>query len=289
MFKKYLPVIILLLIGVPVALFYFFFRTVDVKENREIAFEAVPENAILIFENQSASDFFHTVNSAQRIKETMSFVAELSPLSKGLNYIDTLINDNDGLIKKVKDVPFFFSVHQTGEDKFDYFIVVRSVGRVGIHDFENVLSGLNLNYSKGSERNYVRTKISNFISAGGDRQLFVSEIKDYILISESEILVEEGIRQVREGISLHNQDDFKRVALSAGQNVNGNLFVNLSRFPSYASRAISGKSIISTRKKNLGSWLEMDFTLRPDALLLNGFASSGDTVAWLDLFLPLPA
>ncbi len=283
MFKKYLPLIILLLVAIPVALFYFFFRTIDNKDNRDISFEAVPENAILLFENQSSADFLNTLNSTRRIRETLGFVEEFSPLTKGLDYVDTLIQREDDLFKRFKNVPFFLSVHQTGEDHFDYFVVIRTMGRVGLPDFEKVLKGLNKPYTKNSERNYVRTKISNYTFGDGQEDTYISEVKDYILISQSEILLEEGIRQVREGISLQNQDDFKKVALSAGQNVSGNLFVNLARFPSFAGRAVTGNSVVSSGKKDIGSWLELDLTFRPDAILLNGFASSGDTVAWLDI------
>ena len=122
MFKKYLPLIILLLIAIPVTLFYFFFRNVESKDQRGISFEAVPENAIVLLENQSATDFFQTLSSARRVKESLALVDELSPANAILNHFDTLLQQGAALPGKMRDMPFYLSIHQTGDNKFDFFI-----------------------------------------------------------------------------------------------------------------------------------------------------------------------
>lgn len=284
MVKKYLPLIILLLIAIPVGLFYFFFRNVESKDQRDISFEAVPENAVLLLENQSAADFMNTLNSIQRIKENISLIEELAPIIEGLNKIDTLLQQGSSIGAKLKNVPVFVSVHQTGDDQYDYFIVLRSAGKLGMSEVENLLEKLVGKKGKQNSRNYVRTKITRINFGEGERDILISELKDYILISPSEPLLEGSIRQIRDGISLQDQSDFSKVALSAGQNVHGNMFINLSRFPEYIGRALNGGIPRNANDRKYGSWLELDLTLRPDALLLNGFASSGDTTAWLDIF-----
>jgi len=283
MVKKFLPLIILLLIAIPFALFYFFFRDVGNKDQRSISFEAVPENAIILLENQSTADFFHTLSSTRRIKGSLKLVKEMEPFLNGLQHFDTLMQQKPALSGKLKNVPFFVSIHQTGDDQYDYFVVVRSGGKVGLGEMENILEDLAGKKAQKSSRTYIRTKITNLKFGGEIKDLVISELKDYILFSPSETLVEGSIRQIRDGISLQDQPEFNKVVLSAGQNVHGNVFINLARFPGFASRALSS-GVKTVKGANYGTWMELDLTFRPDAILLNGFASSGDTTAWLDIF-----
>ncbi len=284
MVKKFLPLIILLLIAIPIGLFYVFFRDVESKDQRGISFEAVPENAIMLLENQSLTDFFNTISSARRIRESMNLVDELEPVFSRLLHFDTLMQQGTSLVGRFKSVPFFLSIHQTGDNQFDYFVVIRSGGKVGVTEMAGLIEDFSGKKGNSSHRTYIRTKITRLSFGEGSEDILISELKDYILISPSETLVEVDIRQIREGISLQDQEDFNKVALSAGKNVHGNMFINLSRFPGFVSRSLSDNGAKNARDKNYGTWLELDLTFRPEAILLNGFASSGDTVAWMDIF-----
>jgi len=283
MIKKYLPLIIILLIAVPLILFYVFFRDVGSKDQRILSFEAVPENAVILIENQSAADFLQAVNSTRRIKDDLMLVEGLKPVLAEILKFDTLLQKGDAKALRLKNVPFFFSVHQTGDKQYDYFVVLRPGERLGLKDIEEYIRDISGSGGAESARNYSRARISRMSLGDESKQLYLSEIKDYILISPSVTLVEASIRQVRDGISLQEDSDFNKVALSAGQNVHGNIFINLDRFPGLASLAMEGgrKAVSDLR---YGTWLELDMTFRPDAILLNGFACAGDTVAWLDIF-----
>jgi len=282
MVKKYLPLIILLLIAVPVLLFYIFFRDVSSKDQRILSFEAVPENAIILLENQSAADLLQSLNSARRIKEDLILVDELKAVISGLEQLDSIFLDRSAMAGKFKNLPVYLSIHQTGDDQHDYFIVLRSGGKVGLADLEHIINDLAGSKGKSSQRTYSRTKISSLSFGEDSSRIAYSEIRDYILISPSEILIEGAIRQIKNGISLQDNEDFNKVSLSAGQNVHGNVYVNLSRFPGFAERALANASR-NNISQPYGTWLELDLTLRPDAILLNGFASPGDTTAWLDI------
>jgi len=101
-------------------------------------------------------------------------VEEFSQLTRGLDYVDTLIQREDDLFKRFKNVPFFLSVHQTEQDHFDYFIVIRTMGKVGLPDFEKVLKGLDKPVNMSSERNYVRTKITSYTFGDDQEDIYIS-------------------------------------------------------------------------------------------------------------------
>ncbi len=287
MLKKALPFLIILLLVIPVGLFFYFFKDKTIPDNRIDAIEAVPVDAILMLESRAIPNLLQLFNSKKQIVEDLNYLDGFRPMLAGLKNLDSLLVRDKELAAKLNLVPGILSVHQTGDQQFQSLLILQANGRIGHKDFMNL--GLQLTGEKGihTEKSYSRNKIHelNFKEGSIFPKLYVSTVKKYLVISTSDLLVEEVMRNVKTGVSLNQLEDFKLAASVAGQNADANVYLNMKRFSNMASFMMNPAiASFMTEFNRYGAWLELDLTLREDMILASGFGIPGDTLAWLDLF-----
>ena len=199
MIKKLLPFLFILLLVIPIGLFFYFFKDKTIADNRIDAIEAVPVDAILVFESKAAPNLLQLFNSKHQICEDLKYQDGFKPLIESLAELDSLLIRNKVLADKMNLMPGILSIHQTGEDKFQALFVLQSNGRIGYKDFMTLGSELAGNKGSHQEKTYTRTKIHQLKFSDGTvfPELFIASVKKYIVISPSDLLVEDVIRQVK--------------------------------------------------------------------------------------------
>lgn len=287
MLKKILPFLIIILLVVPIGLFWFFFKDKQIPDNRIDAIEAVPVNSIFALETRAFPNLLQLLNAKKQIVEDLGFVPGIKPYLDGIRKIDSLLIRDKVLFEKLNMVPGVFCLNQTGDKKFDPLLVLQTNDRVAYRDMIHLGQALFGLDAKHSEKSYERIKIHSLSYGEGSLipEYFIASLKKYLIISTSDILIEEVIRQVKIGTNLNALDEFKEAAAVAGQNADANLYLNLKRFSELGTE-IMHPALAASMKEFIryGSWMELDMSLREDILLGSGFAFRGDTVAWLDLF-----
>lgn len=287
MLKKILPFLIILLLLIPIGLFIYFFKDKTIPDNRIDAIEVVPVDAIMVLESRAVPVLIQLFNTKHKICDDLKHQDAFRPFIEGLMELDSVLLKDKALADKMNLMPGILSIHQTGDNKFQPLFILQSNGRLGYRDLLKLASQLTGKEGEHKEKTYSRTKIHQikFTDEAIFPELYIASVKKYLVISPSDLLVEDVIRQARSGVSLNQDENFKKAASVAGQNADANLYVDIERFTDMVS-LLMNQSISGFMKEfnRYGAWLELDITLREDMVVASGFGFAGDTLAWLDIF-----
>ncbi|MCK5821733.1 MAG: DUF3352 domain-containing protein [Bacteroidales bacterium] len=287
MLKKILPFLIILLLLIPIGLFIYFFKDKTIPDNRIDAIEVVPTSAVMILESRAVPVLVQLFNTKHQICEDLKSQDNFKPIIDGLMEVDSILIKDKILAGKLNLMPGILSIHQTGDKKFEPLLVLQSNGRLGYKDILKLAKQLTGVECEHEEKSYTRTKIHEirFKDETIIPQIFIASVKKYLVISPSDILIEDVIRQARSGMSLNQDEDFKKAASVSGHNADANLYVEIERFTAMTSMIMNpGISGFMKELNRYGAWLELDITLREDMIVASGFGFTGDTLAWLDIF-----
>src|SRR6185503_16077965 len=101
-----------------------------------------------------------------------------------------------------------------------------------------------------------------------------------ILISGNEDLLKAGMDQLEKGPTLKNEKNFLAVQQTAGEKFAANVYVN------YSKLEVGLKRISNDDEQDrldgisrFAEWTEMDLSLRPNAVLMNGYTCAPDSAA----------
>ncbi|MCK5168848.1 MAG: DUF3352 domain-containing protein, partial [Bacteroidales bacterium] len=202
-----------------------------------------------------------------------------------LEYIANLPGKNQIIQDLIKDNQIVISAHKLGKADLEFLFLVR------MHNFRDKkfilqsVTSLLSSENNVSSRDYNNTEIYKIKTS--DKEIYFSFYKGVLMFSQSSILVENSIRQSEAEKSIFDDRGFVKVQKTAGKNVDANIYLNLARFNEIVSFALNNKqkSLIS-KFPNLGNWAELDINLKDDAVLLNGFTFSNDSLNnYLNIFL----
>ena len=120
-----------------------------------------------------------------------------------------------------------------------------------------------------------------------DKSAFYYTINNGIFIASfGPALIKESLRQLESGISLMQNAYFTKTLNVSGEQVAANIFINLQTFTNVSSTLLNRSFISSlSSMKNLGQWMELDFTVNPNELIMTGFTDCDSTGSqFLNLF-----
>ncbi len=286
MFKKLLPFLIIVVFLVPTGLFWYLFKDKTIPDNRIDAIEAVPIDAIMVMETPSASNLIQLFNSQTQIQEDLALITSLQPFLSVVEQIDSLIIKDKVWADRLTMIPAVWSLHKTGDHQYQFVLVLQTNNRLAPKNILDLVQTVTGQAGNAIERQYNRSKIVEVnYPDGAINQLSMTLVKKYLVCSSSPILVEEVIRQVKDGNNLNQLAGFGMAGAVAGQTADANMYFNLTRFPEFISEVMHPAIASSIEAfSRYGSWLELDLSFREDLLMATGFGFSGDTLAWLDVF-----
>ena len=237
--------------------------------------QAVPVDASLIITGHDPQKDIRIILEENDMWNELIFFPSINQLHQQLLKVDSVIRQNPQIYNIYEKQKISLSFHQSGKNKFDYIVYIPLSH---INDERQITQFIG--QEAGTEviitpRKYAGTKIYD-IKSGENRAFNFSFTFSHglFIASHSGILVEEAIRQLELKTSIHNQDQFIKVAGTAGQNVEANIYINYKGFPAMVSMLLKDKySTIIEEFTDFAGWTELDASIRKDALLLNGFTS----------------
>ena len=239
--------------------------------------KAIPIDASFFFEG---GNFIKTVSGLaqnNKIIEELSMIHEFSTFITSLKYLDSLSIENNEINDLILNKAFAISAHHSGNNKMDYLFLVRLEE---ILQEKLALNAILNHFSYIHGRDYEKTKIYSVFSNINDKttDFFFTITSGLIMISQSEILLESAIRQINSAPSIHELNGFEKVFATAGENVDGNLYINYKQFKKTIALAINNQfTKILNGTNNYANWSELDINIRPESILLNGFTYSNDS------------
>lgn len=246
-------------------------------------YKAVPIDANIIIESSNFLERLKDLQSENKIWDELKQLPSITSLNNDIDFLKELSLNYQLINNLFKDKNIIISVHTLGKS---------NVGLLYLTQLQNfsdkkflIESITSLIGKEISSREYNSTKIYTVKTKNQD--LNFSFYQGVLMMSKSSILIESSIRQCDVEKSILNDPGFNKVLRTAGKNVDANIYINLANFNNLISKSLNSthtSQIQNTPK--LGNWTELDVNLKTDAVLLNGFTFSSDSLNnYLNIFL----
>lgn len=283
MLKKVLIVIAVLVLPISIFLGYKYIKNQQLPDFD--IHNAVPLDASFILESYDFINKIDIIKSNNKIWEELLQFPSVKLFNSDLDFLLNLSNNNQIIRDLTHNNQLVISAHKLGKTDLSYLFLIRLNN---FRDKKFLLQSITSLISTEKDiktRDYNGTKIFNVKTE--NKELHFSFNKGILMFSSSSLLVENAIRQSEENKSILNDIAFTKVQKTSGKNVDANIYLNLKKFNSLISQTLNNKqSDLVSKFQNLGDWAELDINLKNDAVLLNGFTYSSDSLNnYLNLFL----
>lgn len=280
-------IFIFLFLGAIITLFVLFYQSFDRPKQSEVeALRVIPQSAALIFESDESGSLWRDLSQTNLIWEELQATDMYFRLNEMGLALDSMLTKQPDLRSYLADVSSVISIHPEGGTKFNYLLSMPIDADVSHDNVISALHSLLKVKNEASTREYDGVTLYSMKPRLFDAPLHVFLKDGLLVISLSELLVEEAVRAIQQDASVVFDLDFMKVRKTKGLGARGQLYINHSRF----TEILSEFTTSDARKLNLfnqpfAEWSALDFDLKVDAASMNGFVLCNDsTDAWLGAF-----
>jgi hypothetical protein len=248
-------------------------------------FRLIPLDAALIVESEDFIEKIEEIRRENKIWQELLAFPAVEQFDKDLEYISDLTLKNEILKSIIEDNYVVASAHQLGKEDigFLFFVKLRNA-RDKKFLLETVTSALS---AEGTIQKRDYNGVNIYTIQNIEKEIYFSFFKGVFIYSSKSLLVENAIRQSEAEVSILNDKGFGKVQKTAGKNVDANVYLNFSKLNEIISFTLNNqeKGPVSAFN-NFANWAELDVNLKDDAVLLNGFTFSADSLNnYLNIFL----
>jgi hypothetical protein len=272
MTKKILLGLFILSIGAVSIIAYNFYKNVKQPVSTS-SIVAVPQNAAIILQENNFSALYNKIASTNIIwEELISNTQVTKKVNNQFHYFDSLLNHS---FKPLTQQPILTSIHPSGANNFDFIFYMNLP-----YDFteEEIVQKIkNSTHSNPSNRAYDGVNIYT-ISTKGKVKIAFTYYKNIFAFSYSTVLIEDVIRQLNADNSLLDNVSFAKILNTSGQAEDGNIYINNANFAKITEQFLNPSAKkYSANFENYANWTELDVTVKPNSLMLNGFTLATDS------------
>ncbi len=277
--------IVLIALGIFVlagGLFAFFYLR-NLKSPSRNALEAVPAGAFCLIASDDVRNTWEQLNQGNLIWAALTETEWATSVSQTASLVDSLIESNPEIDELLDENPCYLSLHCTGNNAFNYVFSVSLPGTA----YDDKAIEFVKNGSKGykfAEQELTNARI--LTAKSGSKVFYVSISEGILQFSDNADLLKTGIEQLAKGKTLLDDVGFRAVNKTAGAKTDATIYVNYSRLLVLLKR-VSDKSFHESLDvmNTFGGWTETDLSLRPNAMLMNGYTYANDSAAaYLNIF-----
>jgi len=270
--KKIIIILVVLLVAIGIGIAGYF--VLNKKEKvLSSSINAIPTDASLIFEINNLNDFSTNINNKSVYWNELTQLKIFKDIKTELVTLDSIFNKDDNLRNNYFKKSLLISAHKSGKKDIDFLFVVQNKLNVNA---DLIKSTFFLKEGDLSISEYDKNKI--YTLKTGKKYSF-SILSGVIIISKSKLLIEKAIRQINVNVSVLDNPIYKRIALTAGANVDANLYLNVNSI-SELLKPVFSKSILAKIDANSAftDQTELDFYIKENEILLNGFSYLSDSL-----------
>jgi len=262
-FKKYgialLPLILLFLIA---GLGYK--KYIEIKKSNFEAIQAIPNNASVIIKSTNWTESWNKLEKSS-IWNQLSSVNQLDSFKNSIKNLTSEIDTNKQLQEIFINNPFYFSIHHEEQDFSPFLSLLLD---------ENLKQYFLNHFFNGDieKRKYEGIDIYKF-----NTNWNLAFQEGIVFLSTSPLLIEQSIRQIKNELSLANNESFNRVKSTESSFADMHIYLNYKQL----SNLIDENSILSSKNKTQisrwANWAELDLKIKDDKFLFNGFTLAEDS------------
>lgn len=281
MLKKGTIIFIVVLVGALAVLAYY------LQQKREAfvasPYKTIPMDAGLILEAVNLPDLLEELATDNNIIAEMESVIPLHSFRDGIMTMDSIVHTKD-LRGLFGSMPVLVSFHRMGRDRVEPFYALALPPEIKERHLREMIAANDmLSYGVKEYQGYrvfeLETRHIESIS------LYLSYVKGVLIVSQSRILIESGIRQSEQVHDIRSQTGFSEVLSAAGKNDNKLFFIfnNFQKITALAGQG--GASILASKVAELASCAETDIFLKSNSLIMSGYIESSDSIKILSRFM----
>ncbi len=255
---------------------YGFFRIRKLESPSRDALEAVPNSAFCVISSNDVHGAWAKLSQGNLVWDALNETQWATSVSHTSTLIDSLLNTDADVKSFFEERQCWLSLHLTGNEGFD-FLITSALPSTGDMDDYAAFVKKHAGTKKITETIWKGNPILHIgeITNGG----FCTGMREgVILISCNEDLLKTGMDQLGKGPTLKNDKGFSAVRQTAGEKAAANIYFNYQKL-SVGLKRISNDNFQDRLEgiNRFAEWTEMDLSLRPNAVLMNGYTSSPDS------------
>ncbi len=270
MTKKILLGLFILLMGVVGIVAYHFYKNVKQPINKT-AYEAIPQNAALIIKETNFHQLFTKLVTTNLIwEELISNTETTNSIHHQIHYLDSILAGPFHPLFKNKTL--LASLHLSGANDYDFIYYIPL--STDITEKKLVQRIKNVTKKNPTTRVYDGVNIYA-LPTNTSKKVSIAIYKNTLAFSYSAILIEDVIRQLNSETSLINHPQFAQLTANSGWSEDGNLFIHTPYFSKIINQYLNKSTKeYATPFGNYTGWTELDMSIKPNSLSLNGFSLS---------------
>ncbi len=241
------------------------------------AFAAIPVNAALVAEINNPALFLQEVSQDNRLANQLQELPELALVAKKMLVIDSLLKTNEKLLSDGRDNTLSLSLHEVGNKQFELLYITHLSGRFEANQFFKQLHTSVLNTANLSEGKYNQVKVYTYKNSRSS--VFYAYHRGILMASESELLLQDALRQVEVDTGLGSQNGLQNLRKTAGKHADANIYINFNRFDAFYTKLIAAEFLNEREIKHLGEWSVLDLNFKNQTWLINGFTQNTNNPA----------
>lgn len=277
--KRILRIFLFLLLLVALAIGGFFAYTEFVEpEDQRNVYSFVPSDFIFVVESDKPIDDWKELSKSKvwRYLKTQQDVAELT---SSADYLDSLLNNNELIVKLVRLGDLVISAHMTQSDDYDMLFYV---DMKGYSKLARVKKGLEAVFEttgyEVSSSDYIGQTIYDLRDAETGDVLSLCRFNNILIGSYSKELVKKAIRQTGEP-SITENPNFFDVRENLGRSDIYSIFLNYNLLEKYASIYLDDAPEMLQGIEEILTFSSFDFQVKDDHTYLKGYTRQMDSVA----------
>lgn len=239
-------------------------------------FDAVPPSSSLFMD-------FHSLDNIRQELKINKMWAELKKLdhiefiATTYDLFDSVASEHSQLASFIQNGKGLISVHSS-QNKNHLLLVLETGHQLSFAITDDLFDDIYGNTFTRLQSKFKGENIKKIIFNNSDDTFSFALIGNLFVGSMNEDLVKECISHLQNNQAIINDPDFKSLNLSAGKNVDANIYIRHSEFPNFLSTIASKNHQAFAKNTNTySSWTGLDLILKEDELLLNGFSKAADS------------
>ncbi len=284
-FWKYFFVVFFIL-AVPVVAYFGYRSYKSLKNPSSPGFNAIVPNTPLIIEFREPKLFFDKLTEKTDFWQELIHLKSLMSFHAAVKHLDSVLSLDTQIAEILEKNKLYVSVHLSPQKRLEPLFIYELPSIGYKYTIENFIKKVNGEKSIVLQKKHLNATLSKLNVPGLDRLVSFAVHNGVFIGAFEEYLVKDAIDQMNSGAHLIENEQFKRLEVAAGKNVDANVYLNYPSFTELAL-ALTGKDYheLVLNLRTLGEWSETDMMVKPGELLLTGYSMTpGDGSCLLDLF-----
>lgn len=242
----------------------------------------IPENTLMVVKTHSFHHFFSKLSTNNVIWQELKNTPFFDELNTEGEWIDSLLVTSSFFSETIKHNDVVASIHTTSQNKWQILLILPfnknvSGSRV-MSEIEKISITKQNKMFEGFEIFEIKRK--------NKEKSYFTIIENVGIASASISLVEESIRQFKSGKIITQNTELQTIIETSGNSADASVFIKVDDFIKTLGHYLNEeKREYVLELSDFMGWVNIDASIKPNTLLLNGFAHSSDSAKhFLSLF-----